>query len=59
MAAISGSLDMVQLIVNEGANINAKDNDGMTPLNYAVKNGHKDVLAFLRDKVDSGCNKKF
>jgi ankyrin repeat protein len=50
MAAISGSLDMVQLIVNGGAKINAKDDDGMTALNYAVKNGHKDVVAFLQDK---------
>jgi ankyrin repeat protein len=55
MAAISGSLDMVQLIVNGGADINAKDNDGMTPLNYAIKNGHKDVVAFLQEK---GANKK-
>jgi ankyrin repeat protein len=55
MAAISGSLDMAQLIVNVGAKINAKDNDGMTALNYAVKNGHKDVVAFLQDK---GANKK-
>jgi ankyrin repeat protein len=55
MAAISGGLDMVQLIVDEGAKIDAKDNDGMTALNYAVKNGHKDVVAFLQDK---GANKK-
>ncbi len=50
MAAISGSLDMVQLIVNGGAKIYVKDDDGMSPLNYAVKNGHKDVVAFLQDK---------
>jgi ankyrin repeat protein len=50
MAAISGSLDMVQLIVNEGAKIDAKDDDGMSPLSYAIKNGHKDVVAFLQDK---------
>jgi ankyrin repeat protein len=36
-----------------GANLNAKDNQQMTPLDWAVQNGHKDIAMFLR-----GCGGK-
>jgi uncharacterized protein len=38
MAALSGdSLETVQFLLNRGANVNASDKDGETPLFYAVR----------------------
>lgn len=36
MAVTSGSTEMVQLLLDRGANVNAKDNTGLTPLHIAA-----------------------
>ena len=38
---------MVEMLLAHGANINAKDKDGLSPADWAVKNGHKDVAELL------------
>jgi len=41
------------MLLDNGANIYAKDNDGCTPLIYASNNGHKDIVQML---LDNGAN---
>ena len=53
-AAKYGSLDMVKALVTKGANVSYtydgeyKDAQGMTPITYAEKFGHKDIADYLR-----------
>ena len=39
---------LVELLLNKGAEINAKNNDGQTPLFVASRYGHMDVVELLR-----------
>ena len=47
IAAISGHLDMVKLLVAHGARINAFNARCITPLVYAIDHGHVEVVEFL------------
>jgi len=40
--------DVVELLLANKADVNAKDNSGKTPLHIAVSKGHKDVVELLR-----------
>ena len=42
-----GSLDMVKLLVSRGANVNAKDNNGYTPLDRARNVGRHEMVQYL------------
>lgn len=48
-AAGSGSLEKVKVLVERGANVNARDNRGQNALFYAVYKGAPDVVAYLLD----------
>lgn len=49
MAALTGvNKEKVQLLISEGADVNAKDKYGRTPLYYAEKLGHKEIAELLR-----------
>lgn len=48
IAAQKGSLPMIKLLVQHGANVNAKDMCECSPLDYARKYKHKDVEKYLR-----------
>ena len=39
--------------MEHGADVNAKDNDGMTALYYALDYGHEDVAEYLKEKTQS------
>ena len=41
---------MVELLLANGANVNAKDIGGLTPLNEAARRGHKDIIELLEKK---------
>jgi ankyrin repeat protein len=53
VAAARGLLDIMYLLVDQGAEVNAKDNRGNTPLHYAVFAGHQPQVAWL---LDHGAN---
>ena len=49
-ASILGYGDIVQLLINAGADVNVLDNDKKTPLYYANKYDHKNVQKLLQEK---------
>jgi len=48
-----GYVDRVRQLVDAGADVNAKDNNGRTPLRWAASEGHADVARLL---VDAGAD---
>ena len=53
-ACLRGNLQVVQYLVEKGANIEAKDWDKNTPLHLASYRGNTDVVKYL---VSKGANK--
>ncbi|MBV9848330.1 MAG: ankyrin repeat domain-containing protein [Armatimonadetes bacterium] len=47
-ATYAGSLDAVKLLLQAGADVDAKDNAGHTALNWAERQTHDAVAALLR-----------
>ena len=48
-ASMSGHKEVVQLLLNKGADLNKKNEYGSTPLHAASLNGHKRVVQLLLD----------
>lgn len=48
-AAYGGSLKMIRYLLSNGAEINALNNDGDSPLDVAIATGHADAAQLLRD----------
>ena len=42
-----GHISVVEYLVNQKADIDAKDKDDLTPLHYAAENGHLSVVEYL------------
>jgi ankyrin repeat protein len=53
LASDLGNYEIVQLLMVSGANIEAKDNDGMTALSFACRSGHVAIIELL---LKSGVN---
>ena len=49
VAATNGRIDVVQGLINQGANVNAVDADGYSPLMWACFRGHEEVGGLLCD----------
>jgi hypothetical protein len=49
-ASHHGTLEMARLLVEAGANVNAYNRAGLTPLDFAEMYGKKDIAAYLRSK---------
>ena len=47
LAASEGKLDVVRYLLDEGANVNARESSGSTPLAEAAYYGHVDVIKEL------------
>lgn len=53
MLAVShGRLDMVQMLVEAGADINIQDDDGSTALMCAAEHGHIDIVKYFLNQPD-------
>lgn len=49
-AAERGDIDEVKHLINEGADVNAKDVYEKTPLHWAAEKGHKEIVEILLKK---------
>lgn len=54
-AAENGNLNRIRTLLNQGVNVNLRNNENMTPLMYAASGGHANVIRFLLSK---GANAK-
>lgn len=53
MLAVShGRLDMVQMLLDAGADINIKDEDGSTALMCAAEHGYIEIVKYLLNQPD-------
>ncbi len=48
-AALIGHLDLCRLLIDKGADIEAKSSSGWTSLNYAARYGHIEIVRLLCD----------
>lgn len=46
-ACLNGKLDVVKLLIKSGANVNAINKDGYSPLFVACENGYDNIVQFL------------
>src|SRR3990167_6892494 len=53
LAAKCGNKNIVQMLIDNKANINQAENNGVTPLFIAAHNGHKDIAKML---IDNGAD---
>ena len=53
MAPFSGDLEVVKILVENGADVNYRNIDGITPLMNGCSKGNLDIVKFL---VDQGSN---
>lgn len=47
IAAANGASDAVQALIDKGADVNARDAIGKTPLTHAHNKGQSDIVALL------------
>jgi ankyrin repeat protein len=50
MSCYAGERAAAELLIAKGANVDAKDNGGVTPLRLAAASGHKDIVELLLEK---------
>ena len=53
-ATYEGNLEVVQLLISQGANIESQTKEGATPLYIASEQGYKNIVKYL---ISHGANK--
>ena len=48
LTVILDNVALAKLLISAGADVNAKNKFGITPLKYAVRRGHKEIEALLK-----------
>jgi uncharacterized protein len=56
-AAAWGCLNVLKELIKAGSEIDVRDDSGYTPVRYAKKNGHLDIVAFI-ERLKKGNAKK-
>ena len=51
-ATISGNYETVKLLIENEADINIKNNDGKTALDFAEENDYKNIIELLKNSID-------
>lgn len=46
-ATFKGDLSQVRTLLDQGADVNGRDNQGVTPLHYAAQQGHNEIVELL------------
>jgi len=49
-AAFAGNVELVNLLLEKGADPNARNGEGKTPLTFAREKGHDSVVELLRKR---------
>lgn len=49
LASSRGKFEIVELLVKSGADVNRRDNDGLSALYYATRAKNKEIMAFLQE----------
>jgi ankyrin repeat protein len=47
LAANNDHVKVAELLINKGANVDARDWEGNSPLNFAIRKGHEEVIKLL------------
>ena len=48
-AALTGRKEIAELIISEGADVNTKDEEERTPLDFAINKNHTETADLLRE----------
>ena len=62
IAVHNGNITAVKKLINQGANVNCKDNKNATPMHYAAHKNHTEIIALLAKhsaRIDSVDDKNF
>ncbi|WP_353287867.1 ankyrin repeat domain-containing protein [Wolbachia endosymbiont (group B) of Gerris lacustris] len=51
LASGSGCVKVVELLIEKEVDVNVRDNEGKTPLDYAISNGREEVIEILTGKI--------
>lgn len=50
LATLKGSLEIAEMLIKRGANVNHRNFNGHSPVKYAASKNHKDLLVYLLDQ---------